>query len=395
MTKTKRRFLHIAITVIFIAAGALGLSKLTASKAMLKKSKPPKLIPVVRTIKIKTGPQAIIVRGEGTVRPLQEINLTPQVGGIAIYISPDMVNGGVFRKGDVLLRIDPVDYQLAVTLAEAKVKESESRLTLAQEEAAAALEEWRLLHSDGPEETVKPPPLVAKEPQLAAAKARFEADQADLRKAFLNLERTELRAPFDGRVRNENIDAGQYVAPGKGLGTIYSIEAAEIVLPLKNEDLSWFHVPGFTSGEGPGSHAEVRARIAGEDLIWAGEVVRSEGELDERTRMINVVVKVEKPYDKKPPLALGLFVAVDIKGRTLPSVVIIPRAALREDNIVWVVDKDGLLHFKKVDVVRIQGERVSVSSGLKNGERVVISFLKVVTDGMSVRNVAVREDESP
>jgi len=336
---------------------------------------------------IKTGPQWVHILGEGTVKPLRQINLVPQVGGKAVYVSSALVDGGEFRKGDTLLRIDPVDYQLAVILAKAKVKSSESTLKVAEEEAAAGREEWRLLYSKDPKANKNPPALVAKEPQLAAARAKLEADRADLRKALLNLERTKLKAPFDGRVSQESVDVGQYVSHGQALATLYSTEAAEIVLPLEDETLFWFHVPGFTPGDGPGSQAVVRANFAGQEQVWTGEVVRAEGELDARTRMVNVIVRVKKPYAKKPPLAVGLFVTVDIEGRTLPHATVIPRAALHEKDVVWVVDEELRLRFRRVDVARIQGEKVLVRSGLKDGEMVVISPLKVVTDGMAVRNV--------
>ena len=394
MSKTKSRFLHFVVVIVLVTLGALGMRALTASKPQLKKRKPAVPIPMVRTIKVKTGPQSVHILGEGTVRPLREISLVPQVGGKVIYVSPALVNGGEFSQGKTLLGIDPVDYQLAVTLARAKVKDAESHLRLAEEETAAARQEWRLHYAGGPKAHRKPPPLVAKEPQLAAAQAKLEAERADLRKSLLNLERTELKTPFDGRVSQENVDIGQYVSPGQALATLYSTEAVEIVLPLEDEDLFWFHVPGFTPGNSPGSPAKVRARIAGRDLTWSGKVVRTEGKLDERTRMIRVVVRVEKPYAKKPPLPVGLFVTVDIEGRTLPNAAIIPRSALHQGDVVWVVDKGdehSRLLFRQVDVSRVQGDEVIVKAGLKEGERVVITTLKGVTDGMAVRIGDVKE----
>jgi len=393
MSKTKRVVLQVAITVGLVALAALGMRQLTESKPEMEKQKRTVPTPMVRTVEVEVRAQSVLVQGEGTVQPLREIDLVPQVDGKVIYVSPSLVNGGEFEKGDTLLSIDPVDYQLAVTLAEAKVKDAESNLHLAKEEAAAAEEEWRMLYNGDPKAEREPPPLVAKEPQLAAARARREADEADLRKAFLNLERTNLIAPFDGRVSQENVDIGQYVSPGQALATLYSTDAAEIVVPLEDENAFWFHVPGFTPGDSTGSPAKVKARIAGQDLSWSGEVVRAEGELDERTRMINVVVRVKEPYAKKPPLAVGLFVAVEIEGRTLPKAAIIPRSALHEDNVVWLVDKEGRLRFQKVDVALVQGDQVMVKGALKGGERLVVTPLKAVTDGMGVRTVPAEEDK--
>ncbi|MBW1828921.1 MAG: efflux RND transporter periplasmic adaptor subunit, partial [Deltaproteobacteria bacterium] len=327
--------------------------------------------------------------GEGTVRPVNEISLVPQVEGKIQYTSSSMVNGGEFKKGDILLRIEPLDYELAVTLTKAKVKTAESLLQLAEQESAASKEEWRLHPADGSSEDTPPPPLVAKEPQLAAAKANLAAEKAYLQKAILNLERTTLKAPFEGRVSQENVDTGQYVRPGQNLAILYSIDAAEIVLPLEEEDLSWFNVPGFTPGTGSGSSAKVTASIAGQTLLCPGEVVRAEGKLDERTRMVNVVVRVEKPYGTRPPLAVGLFVTVIIEGRILPDAAVIPRSGLRQGNVVWVVDKNDRLHFKKVELARFDGDNAILKTGLGADKAVVISPLKVVTDGMKVRVVPV------
>jgi len=384
MSKHKPRIIHFIVTLVFIGIGALVFVVLTATKPKLERTQPPVPKPMVSVARIKTRPQVVIISGEGTVRPLREIQLVPQVNGKVVFTSRALVDGGEFDKGDVLLRIDAVDYQLAVTLAQARVKDSESKLKVAEEEAAVSREEWRLLYEADPKNK-QIPALVAKEPQLAAAKAKLEADRADLQKAKLNLERTEIKAPFDGRVSKENVDIGQYVAVGQALATLFSTNQAEIVVPFQDEDLYWFHVPGFTPGDEPGSVVSVSTRIAGRESLWPGRVVRAEGKLDERTRMINVVIRVDKPYETRPPLAAGLFVTVDIEGRTLENAAMIPRAALHENNVVWVVDQNGQLTFRKVSVARLTPDAALLTAGLEDGEMVVVTPLKAVTDGMKVR----------
>jgi RND family efflux transporter MFP subunit len=393
MSKIKRRIIHFAVMVIIVGLGVAGFLALTASKPQLKRSKPPVPVPVVRVFSVETGPRAIVVRGEGTVRPLREIELVPQVGGNIVYVSPVLIDGGEYKKGDVLVRIDPQDYRLAVTLADAKVKDAESRLRVAEEEAASSIEEWQLLYQSNEKSGRDIPSLVAKEPQLAAAKARLAADRADLQKAKLNLKRTELRAPFDGRVSEEHIDIGQYVAPGIALASLYSTRAAEIVVPFNDESLFWFDVPGFTPGNGSGSPVKVIARIAGRDRIWSGKIMRAEGKLDERTRMINVAVRVENPYATKPPLVAGLFVTVEISGHTIENAAVIPRAALRENDTVWVVDETGKLTFRQVDIARMETNQVILRSGLADGDKIVTSGLRAVTDGMQVRIVPQNKDQ--
>ena len=379
-----RKITHIAATAGLIGLGAAVFLILTANKPKLEKTKPPPPVPMVRAVPVKIDTVAIPIRGEGTVRPLRQISLIPEVSGRVVFASPSLVDGGDFDRHEVLLKIDPVDYQLAVTLAEARVKDSESALQLAREEAAAAQEEWRLLNKDQPDSTA-PPPLVAKLPQLEAAEAKLAADRADLRKARLNLKRTEIRAPFDGRVIEENVGTGQYVTAGQVLANLFATEMVEIIVPLEDESLYWFDVPGFTPGEGPGSPATVKARIAGRDLSWSGRVDRAEGRLDAGTRMINVVIRVDEPYRRRPPLAVGLFVEVEISGRKLPDAAVIPRSALRENDVVWVVDDKGTLSFRTVTVARLFPDVVYLSDGLQGGEMIVTSPIKTVTDGMRVR----------
>jgi len=391
MSKTKKRIIQSVLALGLVALGVLGMIKLTESKPEIKKRKAVVSLPMVRTLEVRTASQSVVIKGEGTVRPLKEIELVPQVDGKVVYVAPSLINGGQFRKGTILLRIEPEDYRLAVTLAKSKVKHAESLLRLAEEETEAAREEWFQLYIDDAGKGKEPPPLVLKQPQLAAVQAKLAADKADLRKAMLKLERTELKAPFDGRVEREDVDLGQYVRPGEKLATIFSTRSAEIVVPLDDESLRWFHVPGFTPGKGPGASTMVRARIAGRERTWKGQVLRAEGKLDEQTRMIRVVVRVDKPYATKPPLAMGLFVNVEIKGYNIPKMAIIPRSALHQGNVAWVVDRDGRLHYRKVKVVRIDGEQVQISSGLKTGEQVVVSPFKTVTDGMKVRPLPRKE----
>lgn len=392
MSKKKRQALHIGLSIVIVVLGVLGMWALTASRPQIKKQKPSIPAPLVRTVSVESRTRRVTVRSEGTVRPWRQVELASEVAGKVVMVCENMVNGGWFKQGDVLVRIDPIDYELAVTLAEARVKDAQSNLELARADAAAARNEWRDFNPDQSGDVLEPPALVAKEPQMRAAEAGLKAARAELKKALLNLKRTQITAPFDGRVAQENIDAGQYLSPGKSFATLYSTEAAEVVIPLETQKVAWFDVPGFTANAGSGSRATVRAVIAGKRLSWPGRVVRAEGKLDERTRMVNVVVRVERPYAKRPPLAVGLFVSVEIAGRSLPDAVSIPRAALHQGNVVWVVEKGGRLRFRKVDVALIQQEQAILRSGLKTGDAVVVTPLKAVTDGMIVRVFGVDQE---
>lgn len=390
MSSAKRRAAHVLLTVLLVAAGALGFKALSETRQDLKRQKPEAVLPGVRVVPAPSAAGPVVIRGEGSVAPLRQVNLVPQVGGEVVHVSPSLVNGGAFDSGELLVRIDPEDYRLAVTLARAKVEDAESKLQTLQAESAAALEEWRF-HRRDKGSGGEPPPLLVKEPQLQAAKAQLAAQRAELRRAELSLERTEIHAPFNGRVSKESVDKGQVVTAGQSLATLYGTDAAEVVVPLQPEDLAWFDIPGFTNGEGPGAEAVVRGRIAGEERTWRGRVLRSEGRLDEKTRMLGVVVGVDDPYGTRPPLAVGLFVRVEILGKPLAGAVRIPRAALRQGDVAWVVE-DGRLRFRPVTVARTQGDEALVTSGLKEGDLVAVSRLDEATDDMAVRVVLERRE---
>lgn len=382
MSKKPRWFIQLAITLVLVAIGAAGLVVLTLSKPPMAQHKAPVVRPLVRTMEVKIGSLAISVTGEGTVQPLRQSTLATQIRGQVIEVSPSLVSGGAFRKGQVLVKIDPRDYELAVTLARAKVLEALTGMQKAQEEAAVSLEEWKRFAK---KKDSAPPPLVAKEPQLAEAKAKLEAGRAQLARAELDLSRCSVKTPYDGRVSAKYVDLGQYLKAGERVAGVYATQAAEITVPLEDGDLAWIKVPGFTTGPGQGSAAVVSARLAGRQRTWPGRVLRAEGRLDEKSRMVPVVVRVENPYAQTPPLAVGLYVTVNIEGEKVSGAVRLPRAALRPGQTVWVVDDESILHFVPVHVARRQGSTVLITSGLKSGEKVVISPLKGVSNGMAVR----------
>ena len=363
------------IVAILIFAGMMATREEVVRQKMTLPS------PKVSVMPAEVGPTRVRISGEGTVSPFREIDLVPQVGGRVVFMSPAMVDGGMFSEGEILLRIDPVDYQLAVKAAQARVKDFESKQMLTEEEAEAAREEWKIQNDD---DGTSPPPLVAKEPQLAAAKAALAGAMADLDKAKLNLKRTEIKAPFDGRISSKSVDLGQFVGIGQRLGAMFSVEAAEISVPLEDVDLQWINVPGFTAEDGVTSEALVFATIAGQNVEWPAILMRTEGRIDARTRMVNVIVRVDRPYDERPPLAMGLFVRVEIEGVTLSDALWLPRSAIHDGDTVYIVDGEGMVRFRKVDIARYDRDEVLVRSGIDSGELIVTTPMKIVTDGMKV-----------
>ncbi|RMD83076.1 MAG: efflux RND transporter periplasmic adaptor subunit [Candidatus Dadabacteria bacterium] len=348
----------------------------------------------MRTIVAEPQDLVLRVHARGVVVPAVEIDLVPEVAGRVVRLSPSFVNGGFFRRGEVLVEIDSRDYRLAVEAARAEVAAAEVRLAKEQAEADVARREWERLHAGR-----KPPPLVVHAPQLAEARAALEAARARLERAKLDLERTRLLAPFDGRVRQEHIDVGQYVRPGTAVGRIYSVEAAEVRLPLPLSELAYLELPLPRRDQSSRAEPQVvlSAEVGGRRYTWHGRIVRTEGEIDAKTRMIHAVARVEDPYaaggdPERPPLAVGMFVEAEILGRRVEGVFAVPPLAMRGPETAMVVDREGKLRLRKVEVLRHEPNRVLITGGLSRGERLCVSPLDVVTDGMPVR-IAGQEGE--
>jgi RND family efflux transporter MFP subunit len=383
MKHYKKTLLHVIFVLVILGMGMVGFSLLRESRESLGRQQLEIPLPIVRTVPVSVGELEMTINGEGTVQALTEIQLVPQISGKVIYVSDHLVNGGVFQQNELLLSIEPDDYEIAVVLAEAGLREAESQYQTALQESLAAINEWKRIY---PDQT--PPPLVAKEPQLEAALASVKAREADLEKARLDLRRTRIKAPFNGRVSNEQVDRGQYITPGQELATLYSTDAVEIVVPMESQALEWFDVPGFTTNHKTGAPAVVIADIAGKKRQWKGQVDRVQGKIDEKTRMIHVVIRVDDPYETQPPLVVGQFVEIEISGYRVENAAVIPRAALHEENTVWAVNpEEGRLYIRKIDIARIDTRGVIVLGGFKTGEQVAVSHLKTVTDGMKVRHL--------
>ena len=254
-------------------------------------------------------------------------------------------------------------------------------------EQVVAFKEWAQLYDGEPNS-----PLVRRDLQVNHAKAELKAAEARLETSKLNLERTEIRVPFDGRISEEAVDIGQFVTVGQSLATVYSTEAMEIIIPLRDRELAWFDVPlGYQNGEekanGKGSEVEVKADFAGGLYTWQGRVLRTEGRIDPMSRMVNVVVEVIDPFkltDGRPPLVPGMFVEVNIKGREMTDVISVPRYAVHNRDEVWIED-DGVLRVVKAEIIRQDKGYAYVSSGVSDGAVVVTSPLDAVTDGMEIR----------
>lgn len=381
-----RKFFRLILPVFVLAvAGVVGVTMiLTAPKA--ERRPPPPVVPTVEVISVWPSSYRVVVRSQGSVVPRTESTLIPEVSGQVVTLSPNLRTGGFFEYGEVLLEIDPRDYQNAVVVARADLARASATLDEEKARAEQALRDWQVLRL-----TEKPNDLALRKPQLKSAQADVAAAQARLTQARINLERTRIRAPYTGLVREKQVDVGQYVSPGNVLAKIYAIDFVEIRLPLTNEQLAMLDLPQTyrdqAEGGQPAAFPDVTLAAQAGLHEWRGRVVRTEGSMDTQSQQIFVVAQVDDPYSRRydAPLKVGQFVEARIQGRQFDGVFVVPRNVVRRNNQVLVVRPDDTIERRQVDILWSDEDQVVVSDGLTAGERVSVTPLPFGITGTRVQ----------
>jgi len=386
MSKTVGRLLLMGMPLA-IAAVVVGLIIMLSITAPQPERAEPEIRPAaVFVAEAERQPVTLQVRARGEVKPLTEIDLTAQVAGMVDWVNPSFVEGGFFEAGETLIRLEDADYRLAVTRAEALVAQRRQQLIREQAEAELAAQEWEAI-GEG-----EASPLTLREPQLADARAQLAAAEASLAEARLNLDRTSISAPFSGRVRTKAADLGQYVGPGSRLGRVFSTERVEVSLPLSDSELAQLGIPvAFSASDSaPGPEVVLSATVAGERREWTGRVARTGGAIDPTTRTLAAVVQVEGPYEAAAdaagaPLAVGLFVEAELAGRRIDNAFVLPRGALRGSDEIYVATDERTLDIRTATVLQATRERVVLTGGVREGERVITSAVRGAAQGMPLR----------
>ena len=332
---------------------------------------------LVETTRLTTQPFEIEINSYGTVAPRTQSSLVAQVSGQIVEVDPDFRAGGFFEAGDVLLTIDPRDYEADVQIAEASLMDALQ--AQAQEEARAqqARLDWEALGDGQPAS-----PLVLREPQVQAAKARVASSRSALTKAKLGLERTRVRAPFNGRILGINADLGQVVNPGAAVAEIYATDYVEIRLPVRNADLRYIDLPETPDDLKP---AVTLTSQLGDAVEWNGRIVRTEGAIDAASRQLHVIAQIDDPFRATPrPMKIGEYVTAQIAGFTQQQALVIPSGTVYQNSYVYVVE-EGVLQRREIDLAWQGREQVVVSAGLRAGDELVTTPLGQVTSGTPVR----------
>jgi len=371
---------------LFILLGAFALSYLLWFLGQVQPDPVEELPPPDVIIEILTPKDfQVQISSNGTTTPLTQTVLTAEVGGEVIYRSKKFAEGASVIEGEILAKIDDTDLQLQYKNALLQLANAEVQYSLQLAEAEVAKKAWDKI-GDGVASD-----LTLKKPQLKQAEAFLEVAKAQVSSAAKKLNKTEIIAPYAGRIQNVNIDLGTTIIPGQPVGAMYTSSEIEITLAVKDNDLQFLSIPMDGRKLNPSEQASVviESFYKGKTQSWKGKLERVDGVIDPVTRMINLIAVFKNDFIEtdKPNLPIGLFVEAKIDGITLKNIFEIPINSISKDNEVYIVDKDNQLELRKLTVLKKYSEFVIIKDGLRAGERIVTSKLSTASNGIKVNPV--------
>jgi RND family efflux transporter MFP subunit len=374
----------IPVLVVLVGIGTCGFMVQARPQSVQKPPKPPAAL--VETAKAIKEPVTFRVLSQGSVTPRTQTTLIPEVSGEIVEVSPYFISGGFFSKGDILVKIDPSNYETALKRANAAVKRAETQVATENALAGYAAQDWQRLRSLNATDTPASD-LTLRKPQLAEALAGLESAEADREKAMRDLSRTNIRAPYDGMVREKRADIGQFVTSGTQLAQTFATDFAEVRLPLTQKDLQYINLPR-TMSDRPLA-VSLKAELGGKIIEWSAQVVRSEGVFDETRRVLYAVAQIIDPYanqtSDREPLRIGTFVTAEVEGVDAGELFVIPRTSLSRGTTLWVVDKQSKIYPQTLDIVRSDRNFAYVSGGIDEGMSYCVTPPSQALPGMMVR----------
>ncbi|WDD99540.1 efflux RND transporter periplasmic adaptor subunit [Thalassomonas actiniarum] len=369
---TRKKQIIIPIGILLAGVGLMaGLSNM---------KKPPEekpevdTTPIVAVEDINVTPLTLEVASYGIVQPKYETELVAQVSGQIVELSEAFLRGGQVKKDQLLARIDPSDYEAALIDAQATMASARSALETERAQGKVAEQEWKRITDSSPTE------LSLRKPQLAQELARVKAAQAAVLRAKRNLERTEIRAPYDAMIDSRNIGLGSFVGVGTQVGKVLGTDTAEVRLPVADNQLQ------FLAGQGVHAKVILNGVFAGQERQWPATIARSEGVVDNKSRMSYLVAEINDPYaltGNSEPLRFGAYVNASIQGIEIAHAAIVPRYLVNEGRVA-ILDNESLLRYVDLEIARQDGANVVVSNGLKQGDRLIVSALDFPVDGMKL-----------
>ncbi len=378
--------LRVLLPVGILAGCVLFAAWLVLNPTQLDEASP-EIVPVaVRVMEVRSEPTKLFVESQGKVQAARTVNLSTPVAGTVAWISPKLEAGGYVTLAEPLLRLDSSDYEIALARSEAALEQA-----IAEELHARS--EYERLRELGERRLASESQIQNAERLANVTAARINEIETQLRQARIDLERTEVRAPFDAIVQSRQVELGQYANRAQNIAVMYGAEEVEVRLPLAIRQLGYLDVPLDFRGELDRRVAPVvrlEGLYGGQRHVWFGRMVRTEATIDPDSNTVQSIVRVTQPQegDKNAiPLPIGLFVEASISGREIDDIIALPRAVIRNNNQVLVVDAENKMYYREVEIFRFEEERVLISGGLAPGEIVCISPIQAVVNGMAVQPV--------
>lgn len=389
------RAIRLLFPVLVIGLGVVVAWFLMTSSSHMERVAKPREARLVETITATSGSQPVVLTAWGEVAPAQQISLKSQVSGVVEELLHPLEPGSFVKAGQPLLQLEKYDYEAIRTQRQAELDQARAELDIERGNQSVALSEFTLLGEDASAADKR---LMLREPQLQSAMAKVKAAEAALRSADLNLQRTLIRAPFDGVIRERLANLGSHVAVNGEVLAFTGTESAWVNVSVPVNQLRWIRYPD-ENGEGGSSVTLHYERVWSAQQSRHGQVLRLLGDLEDSGRMARILVAVEDPFalqlphKTQPPLLMGSFVKVQIEGQVLDDVIAIPAALLRENDTVWLF-ADDRLNVRAVDVAYRDQEKVLIRSGIAPGDQLVASALSTATEGMPLRVKAGQSEPS-
>jgi RND family efflux transporter MFP subunit len=351
-----------------------------------KNSLPPTPVITVETMDVEPKEYQVMISSFGRIEPRVQGHLVAQVSGQIIEVSPNFRDGGFFKKGEVLVKIDPRDYEIQVDIAEAELANAKVNYAEQQVLADQAINDRKTLRKRGIASD-----FALNIPQLAAAKSQIGAARAKLNKAKLDVERTQIRASYSGRILTKSVDIGEVVSANTNLASLYATDLVEVNLPIKNSELAFINLPepseSGRSGNGILARAKIINRLGGSEQSWPAVLVRAAGAIDEQSQQLTVTAQIDHPYavnDDRRPLKIGQYVTAEIGGKTIAGAIVIPNAAIYQGSYVYLY-QDGLLQRRDIEIAWQNSREALIKQGVTAGEQLVLTPLGRISSGTPVK----------
>jgi len=378
--------LGLGFLVLLVGLGVAGA--MVALSGSEEQVTPEPAVTPVEVVQAAAAEHAVSIEATGTVIAARQVNVIPQVNGQLRSVSDQLQPGGRFAKGEVMARIDARDYRYQTEQQRSSVEQAEVELALEEGRQQTARREWALLGGES-----EPPAIVARSPQLQAAQANLASAKSRLSTAELSLERTALRAPFNAIVTAETAEVGQVVG-GSSIATLVGTDEMWVQVSVPVERLANIDIPGTTATEG--SAAVVTQDLGTRQIVRQGSVIRLSGQLDDQSRTATLIVAIDDPFnldagDAVPglPLLPGAFVDVAITGSASAKTWQVPRVALESNDHVWVA-AEGKLSRRDVSVGWGTEDDVFITTGLSDGDQIVVTPMSFPIEGMPVSTGGVK-----